>query len=189
MIATATYGSELSPEVQLLRNFRDYSIMKTKAGSNFMIAFNTWYYSFSPYVANYLSQHWVERTIMKAVLYPLIGILFLTSRIFAVGSSYPELAALFSGLAASTLIGAFYIGLPLGLIGAKIHRLRRRGIQRLLAKSLTVALLLGLTGLAIGEALLSAPLLIVSTSTIILATLFAAATFTSSTIAKKLKAC
>ena len=78
LIATATYGSELAPEVQLLRNFRDNSIMKTQAGSNFMIAFNAWYYSFSPYVANYLAGHWVERTIMKGVLYPLVGTLILS---------------------------------------------------------------------------------------------------------------
>jgi hypothetical protein len=79
LIATATYGSELAPEVQLLRNFRDNSILKTSAGSNFMLAFNAWYYSFSPYVANYLNTHWVERTIMKGVLYPLVGMLYLTS--------------------------------------------------------------------------------------------------------------
>ncbi len=57
IIATAAYGSELAPQVQTLRNFRDAAILKTKAGSAFMIAFNTWYYSFSPQVANQIAHN------------------------------------------------------------------------------------------------------------------------------------
>ena len=38
-IATATYGSEVSPEVQILRNFRDNSLAKTRTGSSFLIIF------------------------------------------------------------------------------------------------------------------------------------------------------
>ncbi|HUK51278.1 MAG TPA: CFI-box-CTERM domain-containing protein, partial [Terriglobales bacterium] len=50
-IATATFGSQLAPQVQFLRTFRDQQIMNTFAGRSFMIAFNAWYYSFSPQVA------------------------------------------------------------------------------------------------------------------------------------------
>ena len=38
LIATATYGSQVAPEVQLLRNFRDNSIMETKSGSRFHVS-------------------------------------------------------------------------------------------------------------------------------------------------------
>src|SRR5208337_3548738 len=57
LIATATYGSALSPEVQFLRNFRDHAILQTFAGSSFMMIFNDWYYSFSPQVSQYEYAH------------------------------------------------------------------------------------------------------------------------------------
>ena len=187
LIATATFGSELAPEVQLLRNFRDYSIMKTQAGSNFMVAFNAWYYSFSPYVASYLTTHWVERTIMKGVLYPLIGILYITSNLFSTTSAYPELAALLSGLLASSLIGAFYLGLPLSLLRTKVRRLRGLRAQNLLLKLLGVSLLGGMAGLLLGEIFSFPQLLMVSSATVVLSTLFLSAALTSAKLAKNLK--
>jgi hypothetical protein len=75
IIATATFGSELAPEVQFLRGFRDQQIMQTFAGSNFMQVFNAWYYSFSPAVAQYEYAHSTTRFMIKQALYPLMGIL------------------------------------------------------------------------------------------------------------------
>ena len=40
LIATASFGSELAPEVEFLRDFRDNKILRTFAGSGFMMAFN-----------------------------------------------------------------------------------------------------------------------------------------------------
>jgi hypothetical protein len=161
--------------------------MKTHAGSNFMVAFNAWYYSFSPYVANYLTTHWVERTIMKGVLYPLIGMLFLTSNLYSATASYPELAALASGLLASTLIGAFYLGLPLSLIRAKIRRLRGWRAQRALEKMLVAALLGGTAALLLGEVFTSPIALMLSSAAVVLSTLFLSAAVTSGQIARKLQ--
>ena len=53
LIATAAYGSEMSPQVQMLREIRDNQLMNTESGSAFMSAFNNVYYSFSPIVADY----------------------------------------------------------------------------------------------------------------------------------------
>jgi len=187
IIATATFGSELAPEVQLLRNFRDRQIMRTQSGSNFMVTFNAWYYSFSPHVAVYLTNHWVERTIMKGVLYPLIGILYLTSNLFSATSAYPELAALLSGLLASSLIGAFYLGLPLSLLRVRFRRLRGLKTQNLLQKLLGISLLGGLTGLLLGEILASPLVLMISSATVVLSTLFLSAALTSAKAAKRLQ--
>lgn len=151
-----------------------------------MIAFNVWYYSFSPYLANYLSQHRVERNIMKGVLYPLIAILSLSSSVYTAAETYPEIAVLLSGLLASTLIGTFYLGLPLSLLRASIRRLRGRRTQRLLERSLGVALFIGLCGILMGELLSSSPLLVLSTSMTVLTTLFLSAAITSSTISKQI---
>jgi len=186
IIATATYGSEVAPEVQLLRNFRDNSIMKTKSGSNFMIAFNAWYYSFSPNLAAYLNTHWVEQTVMKGVLYPLIGILYLTSNLFSATSSYPELAVLLSGLLASSLIGAFYLGLPIGVLRIKIRRLRNWKGQRMLERALAAMLFGGLVTLLFGELFSSQPALIISTTTVVLSTLFISSAIVSKKICGRL---
>jgi hypothetical protein len=156
--------------------------MKTQAGSNFMVVFNAWYYSFSPDVANYLSTHWVERTIMKAILYPLIGILYLTSRLFSATSASPELAATSSGLFASSLLGSFYLGLPLSLIRARVRRLRR---TRVLGRSLSVALIAALVALFLGEILVSPILMMVSSAAVVLSTISLAALETSGRIARK----
>ena len=48
LIATATYGSELAPQVQKLRELRDNSLLTTTSGIQFMNTFNDAYYSFSP---------------------------------------------------------------------------------------------------------------------------------------------
>jgi hypothetical protein len=187
LIATATFGSELSPEVELLRNFRDNEILHTASGSGFMIAFNAWYYSFSPSVAGYLSTHVVERTVMKGVLYPLIGILKLSSMTFSAMGAFPELAAFVSGMVASSLIGAFYLGLPLSLVRAKIRRLRGLNAQGFMEKLLLAALMGGIASLLIGELLLSPVLLMLASVVIVLSTLFLSAVFTSGRISRKLQ--
>ena len=51
LIATASYGSELAPQVQMLREIRDNILLDTYSGTLFMNTFNSVYYSFSPQVA------------------------------------------------------------------------------------------------------------------------------------------
>ena len=53
LIATAAFGSEIAPQVQFLREIRDGTVMSTQSGTVFMTGFNQFYYSFSPYVADY----------------------------------------------------------------------------------------------------------------------------------------
>ena len=52
LIATAAYGTELAPQVQLLREIRDNTVMSTASGAAFMGGFNSLYYSFSPTIAD-----------------------------------------------------------------------------------------------------------------------------------------
>ena len=47
LIATATFGSELAPQVQYLREIRDNTVLQTQSGTAFMTGFNQFYYSFS----------------------------------------------------------------------------------------------------------------------------------------------
>ena len=115
LIATATYGSELSPQVQFLRGFRDNTVLSTFADSNFMRIFNEFYYSFSPNVALIIVDNSPLGDIMKVIFYPLIGILNVGSAIFSVFSVLPELGIILAGLITSALIGIVYF-MPIALI-------------------------------------------------------------------------
>ena len=72
LIATASFGSELSPQVQLLREIRDNTVLQTKFGSAFMIGFNHLYYSFSPIVADYERENLIFKEAVKLTLSPLL---------------------------------------------------------------------------------------------------------------------
>ena len=73
LIATATYGSELAPQVQMLREIRDDSLLQTESGQSFMSSFNEFYYSFSPYVADYERQNPVFKDAVKVAITPMIS--------------------------------------------------------------------------------------------------------------------
>jgi hypothetical protein len=72
LIATAAFGSELAPQVQLLREIRDNTILQTKSGSIFMTGFNQFYYSFSPAVADYERENTTFKEAVKLTLTPLL---------------------------------------------------------------------------------------------------------------------
>ena len=72
LIATATYGSELAPQVQLLREIRDNKVLKTESGFAFMTWFNDAYYSFSPTVADWERQNPVFKESVKLTIMPLL---------------------------------------------------------------------------------------------------------------------
>jgi len=77
LIATATYGSELAPQVQLLREIRDNTVLQTQSGTSFMTAFNQFYYSFSPAIADYERENMVFKETVKLTLTPLLASLTL----------------------------------------------------------------------------------------------------------------
>jgi len=72
LIATASFGSELAPQVQLLREIRDNTILQTKSGSIFMTGFNQFYYSFSPTIADYERENIIFKEAVKLTLIPLL---------------------------------------------------------------------------------------------------------------------
>jgi len=108
LIATAAYGSALSPQVQALRNFRDQLVLKTFAGNQFMKAFNAWYYSFSPSIASIISRSPSLAGVVRILIYPLIGILQVAAHIHTIFGSNSELGVVITGFVASSLIGLVY---------------------------------------------------------------------------------
>jgi len=77
LIATAAFGSELSPQVQFLREVRDNTVLQTESGSVFMAGFNQFYYSFSPAIADYERENLVFKEAVKLMLTPLLASLTL----------------------------------------------------------------------------------------------------------------
>jgi len=77
LIATATFGSELAPQVQQLRELRDNTILSTESGTAFMTGFNQFYYSFSPMVADLERENPVFKEAMKLTLTPMLSSLSL----------------------------------------------------------------------------------------------------------------
>jgi len=72
LIATAAFGSEMSPQVQQLRELRDNVVMQTTSGHAFMTTFNQVYYSFSPYVADFERENVVFKETVKVALTPML---------------------------------------------------------------------------------------------------------------------
>ena len=72
LIATATYGSEMAPQVQQLREIRDTKLMSTQSGTAFLTSFNEFYYSFSPIVADYERQNPAFKELVKLAITPMI---------------------------------------------------------------------------------------------------------------------
>tara|TARA_B100001173_G_scaffold58707_1_gene49178 strand:- start:335 stop:1075 length:741 start_codon:yes stop_codon:yes gene_type:complete len=77
LIATATYGSEMSQQVQQLRELRDNQLLQTESGTVFMNTFNDIYYSFSPTIADMEREHPMFKEAVKLAITPMISTLSL----------------------------------------------------------------------------------------------------------------
>ena len=106
LIATATYGSELAPQVQLLREIRDNSLLNTESGTVFMKTFNEFYYSFSPTIADYERENPVFKEAVKLAITPMISSLALME------NANSESEVLGIGISLIALNLAMYIGVP-----------------------------------------------------------------------------
>ncbi len=107
LIATATYGSELAPQVQQLRELRDNSLLQTESGTSFMNYFNDFYYSFSPIIADYERENPIFKEMVKVAITPLITSLSLMEY------ADSESSVLGIGISLIVLNGMMYVGVPI----------------------------------------------------------------------------
>ncbi len=112
LIATATYGSELAPQVQQLRELRDNKLLQTESGITFMEMFNDVYYSFSPIIADYERENQLFKEAVKITITPMISTLSLMeyadsdSEILSIGISLIILnLGMYLGVPAIVIIG------------------------------------------------------------------------------------
>ena len=118
LIATAAYGSEMAPQVQLLREIRDNQLMNTESGKSFMGTFNEMYYSFSPTIADMERESPLFKEAVKLGLTPMLSSLAIME------SANSESEVLGLGLSVIALNLGMYIGLPaFGIL--KVIQLRK----------------------------------------------------------------
>jgi len=106
LIATATYGSEIAPQVQLLREIRDNQLLNTESGTAFMSTFNELYYSFSPTIADMERESPMLKEIVKVGLTPMLSSLSLME------GANSESEVLGFGLSVIALNIGMYLGVP-----------------------------------------------------------------------------
>ena len=112
LIATATYGSELAPQVQQLRELRDNKLLQTQAGISFMESFNDFYYSFSPIIADYERENLVFKEAVKIVITPMISSLSILNYV----DMDSEESVLGYGISLIILNLVMYVGVPASVI-------------------------------------------------------------------------
>ena len=110
LIATATYGSEMSQQVQQLRELRDNQLLQTESGKQFMGMFNQIYYSFSPTIANYERENPYFKETVKLGLTPMLSTLSLMEN----ANSESEILSI--GISVIVLNLAMYLGIPVVVV-------------------------------------------------------------------------
>lgn len=106
LIATATYDSELAPQVQQLRELRDNELLQTESGKSFMKSFNEFYYSFSPVIADYERENPLFKETVKIVITPMLS----TLSIMTLAENASESQVLGLGISVITLnIGIYFV--------------------------------------------------------------------------------
>ena len=121
LIATATFGSELAPQVQQLREIRDSKLLQTESGAAFMDTFNLFYYSFSPYVADLEREHPVFKEAVKLSITPMLSTLSIMK--YADADSEQEILSYGLGIILMNL--GMYVAAP-AIIVCHFHKFKSR---------------------------------------------------------------
>jgi len=114
LIATASYGTELAPQVQLLREIRDSSLYQTSSGTAFMTGFNEFYYTFSPTVSDWERQSPLFKEVVKLTITPMLS----TLSILNYADIHSEQQMLGYGIGIILLNAGIYFGIPAVVIFA-----------------------------------------------------------------------
>ena len=112
LIATAAYGTELAPQVQLLREIRDGTLYSTASGASFMTGFNQLYYLFSPTIADWERESPAFKEVVRAAITPMIS----TLGIMSLADQGSESEVLGYGISVIALNLGMYIAAPVGAV-------------------------------------------------------------------------
>jgi len=171
-ISYVTGGTQLEPYANFLRSFRNNVIQNTTAGREFMLTFNSWYYSWAPSLSYSAANNpWIFKAVQFGV-YPLVGILYGSYYSYAaIAPVSTEAGAIFAGIVAASLIGVIYLA-PVAYLATRLTR--RHGkwlISKQIAYSSIAWFAAGVVLCVTAYATNSGQLLAVSTSSVVLSML------------------
>lgn len=118
LIATATYGTELAPQVQQLREIRDHQLLSTDSGTSFVNSFNQFYYSFSPKIADFERENVVFKEFVKLSITPMITSLSILN--------YAEINSEFDAITIGSSLILLNLGMYVGIPASVIFSLRKK---------------------------------------------------------------
>jgi hypothetical protein len=122
----------MAKEVVRMRFVRDSMVGSTGAGRILVDAFNAFYYSWSPAVAQIIAPNWILRWASRMILLPLVWIVEVTAQSFAIvkvvtGSG--DAASIVAFLLAALMSMFCYILLPMLIVVRLVRRIA--GLQRI----------------------------------------------------------
>lgn len=122
LIATAAFGTELSPQVQFLREIRDNKLQQSNFGSSFLSGFNQFYYTFSPTIADWQRENSFFKDAVKIGITPML----MSLSLMTVADSENEILGL--GIGIILLNVGMYLILPIIICyyGMRIIRTRSK---------------------------------------------------------------
>lgn len=94
-VATAAYGSSFEPKLKILRDFRQFILLRHDWGKRFVFS----YYQYGPYAARYIADKPVLRAIARGFLWPVFGFSWLALKIGLLNSFLLSLILMSSVLA------------------------------------------------------------------------------------------
>ena len=117
LIATAAYGTELSSQVQMLREIRDGTLLSTASGTMFMTGFNQIYYSFSPSIADMQRENQMFQEAVRIFITPMIH----TLSIMSLAETGNDAEVLGLGMSVIALTLGMYVVVP-AIVGFTISK-------------------------------------------------------------------
>ena len=140
-----------------------------------MAAFNAWYYSFSPQVADYERQEpWLQQ-VVRVGIYPLLGILQVAEKVYQlVPGEYGSISA---GIISSSLIGAVYVS-PIAI---STRRVVKKKLDYRFAVAIAATMVLSvLVSLLAGNA----PSLMATSSLMVVSTMIISAIYSANALVR-----
>jgi hypothetical protein len=110
-----------------MRYVRDQLISSTPPGRTLVAAFNTFYYSWSPAVAELIAGNGLLRAVFRLLLLPLVGITHVTALLFmamTLMTGRADVASVLAFLAAAIMTIAVYVALPIVAVAKSKQTIR-----------------------------------------------------------------
>jgi hypothetical protein len=123
IIATAAYGSEFAPEIVYMRYVRDGLIGSSTVGRAIVDRWNSFYYSWSPPIADFISNSQGLRAFFRALLLPLVGIVHVAAQVFnAVAPFNMDFASATAFALSAFMCIVVYIAIPAKVLYAVLKK-------------------------------------------------------------------